>query len=109
MVIQTCDRWYSNGLTVEVAESLEKKYAKIQNPTFGLAHFDHLALRVDLHYEDGSGTREWIIQEPEDMKQLFLRTKTTTMKQLGGKVVEVYINIRDMEKVKGLSVNENLV
>ena len=36
MTKQTDKKWYSNGLKDEEAKKLEKKYAKIENPTFWL-------------------------------------------------------------------------
>ncbi len=105
MTRQTDNKWYSNGLKDEEAKSLKKKYAKIENPTFGLTDRDYLALQFGLQYED-YGATFWSIADQKDIKELFARTKTYETSQLEGKVVEAFC---DGNILRGLSINENLI
>ena len=50
MARQIDDKWYSNGLKAEEAAKLEKKYAKIEDPTYGLTDRCYLALQFSLRY-----------------------------------------------------------
>ena len=104
MAIQTDNEWYSNGLKDEIAKGLEKKYAKIENPTFGLTDRNYLALQFELHYEDG-GVTSWHLADPTDIKELFARTNTSETSQLEGKVIEAFCDGRIL---KCLSVNKYL-
>ena len=105
MTKQTDKKWYSNGLKDEEAKKLEKKYAKIENPTFGLTDRDYLALQFELQYED-CGTTSWCVSDQKDIKELFFRTKTSETSQLEGKVVETFC---EGNLLRGLSINENLI
>jgi len=98
-------KWYSNGLNSEEAKKLEKRYAKIGKPTFGLTDRDDLALQFSLRYENDEVT-DWYLSDQGDMKELFTRTNTYETSKLEGKVVEAFV---DVNLLKGLSVNENLV
>jgi len=105
MARQTDDKWYSNGLKAEEAARLEKKYAKIEDPTYGLTDRCYLALQFSLRYEDGGGTN-WNLADAKDIKELFTRTKTSETSRLEGKVIETF---SDGTTLRGLSVNECLV
>lgn len=105
MTRQTDKKWYSHGLKDEEAKKLKKSYAKIENPTFGLADENYLALKLGLQYEDYGGVSCRITAQ-KDIKELFVRTKTNEISQLEGKVVEAFC---DGNMFRGLSVNERLI
>jgi len=100
-------KWYSGKVTAEEAEKLEKKYAKITNPTYGLTDRDLVALQFSLQYEYkcGAGTK-WHLANEMDIKELFVRTNTDEVSKLEGKVIEAFIQ---GQMLICISVNENLV
>ncbi len=95
--------WYSNGLKAEEVKRLEKRYAKIKNPTFGLTDRDYLALKFELLYESGTETF-WSLTTFEDIKELLWRTNISNISELEGKVIEAFV---DGNLLRGLSVNKN--
>lgn len=98
-------KWYSNGLTAEEAEKLQKGYAKIENPIYGINDRDNLSLQFSLSYVDGCVT-SWQLTDTRDVKALLIGTKAYEVSRLEGKVVEAFM---DGNLLKGLSVNENLI
>ena len=99
------EKWYSDGLTAETAEKLEKRYAKIEEPIYGINDRDILALQFSLMFED-SGTTHWQLIENNDIRGLLGKTKSYDVQKLEGKIIEAFM---DGRMLKGLSVNENLV
>jgi hypothetical protein len=102
---KTDKKWYSDGLKDEEAKKLEKRYAKIENPVYGLTDRDFLALQFSLSYED-RGCTNWALIDQKDIKELFTRTGTSETSQLEGKVIEAFIQ---GQTLRGISVNPNLV
>jgi len=98
-------KWYSDGLTAEEAEKLQKRYAKIEKPVYGVNDNDVLALKFSLSYENGNGT-SWHLTKPTDIKALLIITKAYEVSELEGKVIEVFT---DGNLLRGLSVNESLI
>jgi len=105
MARQTDKKWYSNGLKAEEALKLEKKYAKIEGPVYGLKDGDFVALQFSLRFEH-SRECDYHLAETEDIEQLFFRTKTTKVAQLEGKVIEAFL---EGKLLRGISVNPNFV
>lgn len=86
-------------------KKLEKRYAMIINPKYGLIDRDFLALQFELSYENGMGS-VWYLRKEQEIKQLFTSTGTSKIKDLDGIVVETYTKDGTL---RGISVNSNLV
>ena len=99
--------WYSNGLTYKKANELEKKYAKITSPEYGLNidNNDALTLSFQLRLEDG-GVCDFSMTHNEDISQLLIRAKARKVEYLEGKVIEAW---EDNGLVRAISVNEKLI
>lgn len=97
--------WYSHELDYKKASKLEKKYAKITSPSYGLNDRDDLGLHFQLNWEDGAGCDLSVVSS-NDIKQLLIRTKTREVQELEGKIVEAW---EDKGLIRGISVNERLV
>ena len=98
-------KWYSNGLTVEEAEKLQKDYAKIERPTYGVNDRDELALQFSLSYTSGNGA-DFQLTDAKDVKALLTETEAFEVSRLEGKIIEAF---KDGNMLRGLSVNENLI
>ena len=99
------EKWYTNGLTAEEAGKLQKDYAKIERPIYGVNDRDTLALQFSLSYASGAGT-SWQLTDAKDVKAILTGTKAYEVSKLEGKVVEAFT---DGNMLRGLSVNENLI
>lgn len=99
------EKFYTNGLTAQEAEKLNKDYAKIERPIYGINDRDTLALQFSLSYASGNGT-SWQLTDARDVKALLTGTKAHEVSKLEGKVVEAF---KDGNMLRGLSVNENLI
>ncbi len=107
--------WYSNGLTYEDAAGLEHLYAMITDASYGLEYkilggAPKLRLTLDLRYEDGcNGTGS--IYSQDDILNLLVLTKSQTISDLEGKVVDTMLKgMPDgYTELQGISVNENLI
>ncbi len=103
------EKWYSGGLTSEEANKLEKLYAKIEKPTYGLTDRNDLALQFVLESENGSVAGCKLFSS-EDIKELFMRTHTSETSQLAGKVIETFSEGKELGVLlRGISVNPYLV
>jgi len=98
-------KWYSDGLTAEEAEKLQKDYAKIERPIYGVNDRDTLALQFSLSYARGVGAN-WQLTEAKDVKAILTGTKAYEVSKLEGKVVEAFT---DGNMLRGLSINKNLI
>ena len=99
------EKWYSYGLERREAEGLNKVYARISKPRFGITDQDWLALTYELSFNGGLATDS--ITDASDIKELLRRTNACEVGRLCGKVVEAYFD--DSRTLKGISVDENLV
>jgi hypothetical protein len=99
------EKYYTNGLTAEEAEKLQKDYAKIERPVYGVNDRDNLALQFSLSYASGAGT-SWQLTDAKDVKALLTGTKAYEVSKLEGKIIEAFT---DGNMLRGLSVNENLI
>jgi hypothetical protein len=99
------EKFYTNGLTAEEAEKLQKDYAKIERPVYGVNDRDNLALQFSLSYANGSGT-DWQLTDSKDVKALLTGTKAYEVSKLEGKIIEAFT---DGNMLRGLSVNKNLI
>jgi len=104
------DKWYSNKITAEQAESLKKLYAKLKN--VGYSNLDQPPRVRPLHFslclEDGYSVTH-ILNKASDIKQLLTKTHSKKIEELEGKIVEAYVSYRGIRVLEGISVNENLV
>ncbi len=99
------EKWYSNNLTAEEAERLQKDYAKIESPIYGVNDRGALSLQFSLNYANSGGTN-WQLMDAEDVRVLLTKTKAFEVSRLEGKVVEAFLEGR---MLRGLSVNESLI
>ncbi len=98
-------KWYSDGLSHKEAEKINKAYAKIERPVYGISDRSQLALQFHLALENGRST-DWQLTDLDDIKQLLSRTKSYEVPRLEDKVVEVFTH---ENMLRGISVNENLI
>lgn len=103
-------KWYSNGLTEKEAKKLEKRIAKIKKPEFGLDDRDQVGLFFGLSYENGLHT-SWGLYSMEDIRKLLIETKSSSVSDLRGKVVEAYVKLDEglNNQLYGISVNKHLI
>lgn len=98
-------KWYSNELTAETTQKLQRQYGKIKRPLYGVNNRDQLALSFSLSLEGGYVT-DCILTAPNDIRELLVRTKAYKVPHLEGKVVETY---SEGNVLRGISVNDSLV
>ena len=96
-------KWYSGGLTYEVAKGLNRFYARVEHPEMVLsAGDDQLELFMTLQLEDGA-SHDMRMRDMADVRDLLRHTQSRNFRDLDGKTVEVYRE--ENRAVKGLSVN----
>jgi hypothetical protein len=99
-------KWYSHHFTEEKVSKLEKMYAKIVEPFFGINDTqDGLELRFTLTFENGNQTTIGI-EDPKDIMALLKETKAFTVNNLKGVIIETF---RESRSLRCISVNENLI
>ena len=103
------NKWYSNKLTAEQAETLQKLYAKITDVQNNTVHSRNiLAIKFNLRFED-NWSACYLLDGAGEVRQLLNRTHSERVANLEGKVVEVYLTHSALKRVAAISVNENLV
>ena len=98
------EKWYSEGLTKELANSLKMEHAKIDKVGYG-DESQRITFDLDLQTESGKYF-SLKLSGPSEIGKFFMEITTHLNKSIQGKVIEVF---HDGNIIKGISVNKNLI
>lgn len=101
------NKWYSNELKEDEVADFERSYALITNADLGIHEKAGLSMTVGFTRETGSMSA-CFLHSQEDMTRLFEETRTSKIKQLEGKVIEVYVDLKT-NQTRAISINPHLV
>ena len=98
-------KWYSNGLTAEEAEKMQKVYGRIEKPVYGV-DIDSWVLALRFLLSGDGAVISCELTDTEDIKALLIRTKAYEVSRLEGKVLEALIErdvLPGLGMLRGLS------